>query len=67
MATDQIRSLAFKVTSELQMIMGASELGDLDSSLRAVGRAHAVLFDLQREIIALKRKKRVTVWPKGAQ
>jgi hypothetical protein len=67
MATDRVRTLCFQMTQTMQHIMGASELEDHESSLRAVGRAYAVLGSLHEELVRMNRKQRTIVWPKGAQ
>lgn len=63
MTYESIRSLCVKVVSETQMILGGCELGDLESSLRAIGRVYALLPRIQRELVEQKRKKRVIIWP----
>lgn len=65
MATERVRALCHQMNNELQIIMGGTELGDLDSSLRSVGRAYNVLHALRLEIEAQKRTGRVVIWPKG--
>lgn len=65
MATERLRSLCHQMNNELQIIMGGSELGDLESSLRSVGRAYAVLHMLRLELEQQKRQGRIVIWPKG--
>lgn len=54
----EVKPIAFQIVNEMQIVMGAAELGDFESSLRAVGRSY-VLLERLREVVtkqALKKK-----------
>ena len=68
MATERIRSLCYQVSDELQMIIGGEELGDLDSSLRALDRAYKTLSTLQTELVRMRHLGlRKVIWPKDTK
>ena len=49
----KVRPLTIKMVNELQVILGAMEIGDLQASLRACDRTPGISAQLRAEIVAV--------------
>jgi len=47
----KVRPLTLRMTNELQIILGAMEMGDYMASLTACGRAQAIAVQLRTELL----------------
>lgn len=47
----KVRPLTLRMVNELQMILGAMELGDYEASLKACARAQAISDQMRAEIV----------------
>jgi hypothetical protein len=49
----KVRPLTIQMVNELQVVLGAMELGDYEASLKAVERTHGISDQLRAEIVAV--------------
>ena len=53
------RPLAIKLVNEMQIVLGAMEVGDYDASLKSIGRSKRIVELLEEQILIVIEQKRL--------